>query len=492
VERSLSPALRLGLALASALAFSLAFPPFGWFPLAWIALVPLFLALRGAGALGGAALAFPWIVGLGLGIARWLPGSILSFFATDVVLAWVAALGVFAFAGCFVAMFSAWLGWASRRRMPGPLAVGAAWALVEWARATFWIPNPWGMAAYSQAGWLPAIQVADLGGVPLVSFVIASVNAAFAELVASPAAFGERVRRAVPAAVCLALSLGYGAWRLAEKPGQSESFTVALVQPAIERERDWNPAYRDANLERYLALTAKAASQHPDLVIWPEGAIDFSPRQDRARRERLLEASRALPGDLLLGGPDRRVAYSFAQEFNAAFLLRAGELAGIYDKVELMPFAESNPLRGLVARVGRELTAGREPRMLESRVGKLGVLLCSEIASASAARERARLGAQVLVNPASDRWFPVPSAAAQHLQMAVFRAVETRRPVLRISSRSSSAAIDRFGRIEAVPAEATVVVLPLEPGGAAAFDSSSRATLSIAALLLALSRRIRS
>lgn len=444
--------------LASAVVFSLAFPPLGWFPLGWLALVPLLLALRGAGAGFGAALGMLWALAAGVGIAGWLPRTIAPFFSVGTSAAWASAIAVYAYAGVFVAAFSAWLGWASRRRAPHPLAVAAAWATLEWLRATLWIPNPWGVIGYSQAGWLPAIQIADFGGAPLVSFIVVTVNASLADLAFAPAGIRGAVRRAFPAAAATLLSLAYGALRLAEPAAGGAVLDVALIQPAIEHERDWNPAYRDANLERYLALTGEVAARRPALVIWPEGAIDFSPRRDRARRERLLAASRELPGDLLLGGPDLRSAFGLTAEYNSAFLLRGGELAGVYDKVELMPFAEVNPLRGLVERVGRELTAGRTPRLLDSRAGRLGVLLCSEVASASAAQERVRLGAELLVNPASDRWFPVASAAEQHLQMAVFRAVETRRPLLRVSTRTSSAAIDRFGRVTTLSGAVAAVV----------------------------------
>ena len=142
-------------------------------------------------------------------------------------------------------------------------------------------------------------------------------------------------------------------------------------------------------------------------------------------------------------------------------------------------------------RIGRELTPGRESRPLASAVGALGVLLCSEVGSANAARERVRLGAQVLVNPASDRWYPIASAAEQHLQMAVFRAVETRRPLLRVSSGSSSAVIDRRGRVQTVLPDASAV-LTFEPADETSPYQLASEALPIGAIaLLVLTRKPR-
>ena len=55
-------------------------------------------------------------------------------------------------------------------------------------------------------------------------------------------------------------------------------------------------------------------------------------------------------------------------------------------------------------------------------------------------------GAQLLVNITNDGWFAQSPAAAQHLANALFRAVETRRPLVRCGNTGLTGSIDPFGR----------------------------------------------
>src|SRR6185436_18227813 len=84
-----------------------------------------------------------------------------------------------------------------------------------------------------------------------------------------------------------------------------------------------------------------------------------------------------------------------------------------------------------------------------------GVSICHEITYPELIAESVRDGAQLLVNIANDGWLDGGHAFAgrQHLAMAVFRAVENRRYVVRAATTGNSAVIDPYGRVvDALPA----------------------------------------
>jgi apolipoprotein N-acyltransferase len=87
--------------------------------------------------------------------------------------------------------------------------------------------------------------------------------------------------------------------------------------------------------------------------------------------------------------------------------------------------------------------------ILRTEEGKLGTLLCFEILFPDLVRGFVKQGADILVNISNDAWFGRTSAHYQHFSMAVFRAIEFRRPVVRAANTGISGSIDAAGRIVA-------------------------------------------
>jgi len=150
------------------------------------------------------------------------------------------------------------------------------------------------------------------------------------------------------------------------------------------------------------------------------------------------------------------VSYSAQDDnfFNSAYLLSpAGEIAGKYDKVHLVPYGEYVPLRDVFPFI-KKLTAGMGdfgtgvgyyPLSMGDK--KIGVLICYEGILPFAARMYKKESADLLVNITNDAWFGATSAPFQHFSMAVFRAVETRLYLVRAANTGISGIIDPGGRI---------------------------------------------
>jgi apolipoprotein N-acyltransferase len=445
--------------VATPLLHGLAFPPARLHFLAWIALVPWFVALRMAGP--GIALVLSAVVtctGTYL-VASWLPRAVAVYYGQPFV------LGVALFAGAWTVTLAPWfLAFtvcyrAMARRASGalPLLVGAAWTASELGRVRLF-GNPFGLLAYSQVPVIPVLQVADVTGVYGVSFLVATVNAALAELYLARRVPGRRPRNALAGAglatAVVVLALGYS--RLAWGPPSAADpppTRVAIAQGNLDLGSQWRQEFYGRNLESYMRLTKQVIGEsQPALVVWPESAMTFFLDDEPLYREalgRLLAPSRT---ELLAGGP--RVATREPERYyNSAFLLAPeGRVLARYDKQRLLPFAEYFPLSSIdllrreFGRV-REFSPGAPSDPLPTVAGPAGVVICNESMFPEIVARRVREGARYLVNLSNDSWLADTQFAAQALDLVRVRAIEQRRWVVRASTSGPSAIVDPEGRL---------------------------------------------
>jgi apolipoprotein N-acyltransferase len=161
--------------------------------------------------------------------------------------------------------------------------------------------------------------------------------------------------------------------------------------------------------------------------------------------------------------------------YNRAYLLSSsGLVLGTYDKVHLVPFGEYVPLKKFLPFVHRlvpaagDFSAGEKSEPLPLSLLPSGVLICYEAIFPELSRAQVMHGAAILVNLTNDAWFGHTSAPYQHLAMAVFRAVETARPLIRAANTGFSAVVGPEGRIlkqSGLFSEETLTVeIPLHQG----------------------------
>jgi apolipoprotein N-acyltransferase len=304
------------------------------------------------------------------------------------------------------------------------------------------------MVAYSQVRLPLLIQTADLAGPYGLGFVIAAANACFAARVAPRLlARGARVHSSTYATAALvAAVLAYGAWCTAKPYGDGTPVRVRLVQAgAPER----GPELREQRLARHVALSSLEPAAYgvaPDLIIWPENALDGYLQETSAARRAVLGLTRASGVELIVGGPSYERARDGTRYHNSAFLVRGDDVVARYDKHRLVPFAEDG--RGVPGdgSVAARYTAGEGSSVLDLRGLRAGMLLCFEAMFPELARAATDAGADVLLNLSNDGWFGRPEAARQQLDIATLRAVESRRFLVRAAATGISAVIDPHGR----------------------------------------------
>jgi len=391
-----------------------------------------------------------WGVAMACGVAWCFPEMLVNYFGLSPAMSWIGFLAVgIGLTGVYYGAFAAWLSLLAHQQAASPLLLAAGWGACEFARANLLIGNPWALSAYSQVACTRLIQIADATGPYGVGMLIAAVNACLAGLL-SPALRSRRpaVSGAGVIAACSA-ALVYGEWRLSQTFTIGEPITVAVIQGAIEQQDGRNPQPRETRLQRYLTLTREAAVVHPDLIFWPEYAVDF-PLQNAPERKAVLDVARELGADLILGGPHYGYGIADFYHYNSVFLVRDGKLADRYDKLHLVPFAEESRRMWFIPRKTSGYQPGHRLRALRAGAAQLGAFVCFEAMYPDLVRSFALQGAEVLANLSNDAWFGHAAPARHQLDIATVRAIENRRYLVRPTTTGFSAVIDPYGRAVAL------------------------------------------
>ncbi|MFD3457102.1 apolipoprotein N-acyltransferase [Streptomyces sp. NPDC058691] len=436
-SRPASPWVRGAAAAAAGALPALAFPAPSLWWLAYGALVPWMLLARSAPT-GRRAALDGWLGGAGFMVAvhHWLVPSLHVFI---VVLALL--LG---------ALWAPW-GWLVRRLLGGrpggrsvvaaTVLVPCAWLLVELVRSWESLGGPWGLLGASQWQVAPALRLASVGGVWLVSFLLVAVNTALTALIAVP-----RWRARAGAVLVVSAVATAAVWLWAPVPSRTgTSVRVAVVQPGVV-------VGAQNRFDLGERLTRSLAGRDVDLVVWGESSVgfDLSARPDLANR---LAALSSLVGADVLVNVDARRANGGGISKTSLLIGPDGPVGEAYDKMRLVPFGEYVPARGLLGwatsvgrAAGEDRIRGDHQVVMDTGTVRLGPLVCFESAFPDMSRHLADDGAQLLVAQSSTSSFQHSWAPAQHASLAALRAAETGRPVVHATLTGISAGYDSEGR----------------------------------------------
>jgi len=486
--RSPRRAARLGALAAAVLAtgvlFLLAAPAVGLSPAVWLVLVPGGLALcsvrgwRGALVLGlllGAAAT--------LAISYWLVGAVEEYHGIGPALGW-PLFALFALVGQAQLPLWAMLRWWLRDRHDptAVLALALAYAGLDWLVPKLF-KDTLAVACFADAR---VIQVIDLGGQFLLTFVIALVSQA---IVAAIVWRRAARRTGALAAAALALTLGYGQLRGSAIRAATEAaprIRTAVAQANIGNleklagEQGSRATVMDV-LRRYGELSDREVTgpRKPELLVWPETAYPLawgarrSAEDDEIERE-IATYARERNVAMLFGGYHRVGDV----EFNSAIALAPGGASSVYHKYVLVPFAEAYPFpvslakRSLFGEGGTPRTLelglpgpapGAPPRLPPRPAAvRIAPIICYEALVPSHVIAGVRDGAQAIVNLTNDAWFVSTAEKRMHLASSVLRSVETRRAQLRATNTGITALILPDGEVVAPGPIDAEAVLPYE------------------------------
>ena len=462
------------LAVGGGLLLDAGFPGLGWWPLTFVALAVLFVALGRDSARWGFLVGFLFGAAFFIPHLAWIDGTVgvVPWFALSLA------------EGAIVGLFGAGWAWArrgaviwTRARLQVPV-FALLWVGTEELRAVAPFGGfPWGRVAFAHAD-SPVGALASLGGVPLVSGVVALIGAVLALVFLA-------LRRldvgTASGCVLLAIALLVGGLLVPlDTSAQSGRLTIAAVQGNVpNRGLDSFSQAREV-LENHLtgtaALTDRVDPGELDLILWPENSTDINPRANADAAAAVTAVAQALDAPILVG-TDRYPEGGGRYNESVLWDPVVGAVDS-YAKQHPAPFAEYIPFRDLarrfsedVDRVRTDMSAGTEVGIIEltserlGRVVPIGVGICFEVAYDDLIRDAVAAGAEVLVIPTNNANFGMSDESTQQLAMSQLRAIEHGRATVQISTVGVSAVISPAGvvreRTELFTADQMVATVPL-------------------------------
>ena len=485
--------MTVGLAVAHALLFMVAYPSINLWPLSFLAPAPLWwLAVHARTTRRALLVVFIVQLVLWLWMNRWiLPVTAAGYPLLSMYMAGYAVLFV----------------WLVRRvghhrrlgRWPATCVLPILWVGVECLRGELIFRGyPWYLLAHPLIEWPVLVQSVDLLGTYWLSFLAAMVSGAIVDMVRMRST--QTVRRAAVVAVVLTLvlhaaNIAYGLWRLGQptlRPGPS--ILVIQTNLAQDNKIGWPRDRQLGDFGDFVSLTQQAhaavvaSGTTPDLIVWPETMVPgygLEPqttaylRQHRYQPGDIYTASLAqlaadLRTPLLVGSPSylglRAVddKWNWDRHYNSAYLVHGDPPYQRYDKHFLTPFGETMPyisawpwLEQRLLALGAEgmrFNLDRNPHIkllgLEwnGQTLHLATPICFEDTVAWLCRKMVYgdgpKSVEVLVNLSNDGWFGASvSGRRQHVQIARFRCVENRVPMVRAANTGLSVVIDSRGKL---------------------------------------------
>lgn len=482
--RSFFPApLNAFLAVFSAILLVLAFPDFEFWFLAWFALVPLFFAVEREKESIVKSLVVGWIFGtcFFFGSCWWLTHAPITYAGFPFLLAYfllfLACLAVGFFPAVFAALFSILL---KRFGNYAILSAPFLWTALEFLR--FWTTgNNWNAIGYSQAftkNLFQTLQSAQFGGIYLTGFLICSFNIIFTIIIFSVVPSftsknnsikdSDSAKNFIFSAFIIALFILpisiFPGFNRSDTSSEKNAAEVIAVQPNVPMSglnyQKWQQlrrkhvqlaenALQKLKAERVANDEQRATNnEQPTIVIFPESPMNFMYTEDAEFQAFVRDFASRNNVSVLFNAaePDKRnKAY-----FNSAVMVdSAGEKIAQYDKIYLVPFGESvpAPLKNIMPALVGSFSYGNEYDLLPFGEAKAGVMICFESHFGDLSREYARNGADVLIEMTNDGYLGETPVLRQHLANAVFRAVETNRPVLRVTNVGITAYISERGAV---------------------------------------------
>lgn len=387
-----------------------------------------------------------------------------------------------------------------RYRMPLLLVAPTVWTLLEVVRGYMFTGFSGALFAHALARNPLLIQIADLGGAYLVTWVIWLVATAGFALVHGRSR-AVRAGSALVGVAALALVVVYGSRTadpgLYEARDRVKSLRVALLQESIDTIFDSNLQLSVDMFYRYRSLAAIVTDDNPelDLMVWPESAFTanlpdqllpslerlqppqrFVDQADEYRKfvsERqnrfedkirdVTEAAnpRSNSATFLLVGTDT-IDYQLQppRVYNSALLLSPnGAIVDRYFKQHPVPFGEYIPLLrhfpalAEYSPIGAGISTGTEPGAFRVREFLISPSICFESTVPHVIRDQVvKLTNQgtppdLLINVTNDGWFWGSGILDMQFHCAIFRAVECRRPYLIAANTGISGWIGPDGRV---------------------------------------------
>jgi apolipoprotein N-acyltransferase len=428
------------LSIAAGPVLDAGFPDRGWWPLTFVGVGMMLVALRGRSLLAGFHLGLVAGWSFFLIHIQWATVFLgpIPWVALSTVMALWSALGGLLIALAYRLAPRAWPGVLGRLLLV-PVLVAGLWTAKEGVSAVW----PYGGFSWGRVGFSmsdsPFAELFAWIGTAGVSFVVVFLAAFAIEC------WAERGLPRLPRATTLVAAATLAAVVPAWPTVSSGAITVAAVQ-GNAKAGYFDQRERGDNLADQVEATEPLFGQDVDVVVWPEGASDIDPLVSGTAAAVFDRIAREMDAPLIAGAITQRDE----RFYNTSMLWLEGEGAvDLYDKKHPVPFGEYVPDRpfwrqfapGLIDMIARDYTPGTRDSVFDFGTAKVGVNICFDIVDDQLMRESVTGGAQAIFAQTNNADFGTTDESIQQLQIAKVRALETARTVVNISTVGVSAIV---------------------------------------------------
>ena len=481
------------IALVSGIFMGLTTAPVGAWPLAWIALAPLWVLVVGSAKQQNKFISYSLVWGIGYhGLALWWITGIHPM--TWMGVPWLASLAISLLCWTFITLWGAALVaiWAAGMVLASRIAKPVGWCRVLMAVAlwcgleSLWSAGPlwWTSLSYTQSPHnLAILHLGQLSGPSVVTASIVAVNCLIAEVWIDKAILRgklpsqtrchkdtkiQRIREQI-SSWCLYVSVvrnwkylcmtagllvglhlvGFGLYSRPLIQLPSSALKVGIIQGNVPNEIKLYPAGWRRAIEGYTTGYQTLSSQGVDAVLTPEGALPFV----------LTDVMRSSFYSAVLEKGVVTWVGAFGEQgrsiTNSLFTITGdGQIFSRYDKVKLVPLGEYIPFEQFLGKLinrlsplNAHLVAGQPSQQFDTPFGRAIAGICYESAFARHFQRQAAAGGQFILSAANNAHYS-PAMPAQHHAQDVMRAIETDRWVVRATNTGYSAFIDPHGRTQ--------------------------------------------
>lgn len=434
--------------------FSFSFPKWDFYALTWVIIIPLIYSMLDKpkhsffyGLIFGLIsnyIIFYWVVEV---IANYSNIPFIIALLINLLLSAYLALywGVWAYFGSYLI---------SKKTVDSLWILPFAWVLLEYIRGNILTGFPWCLLGYSQYKFLSISQIASITGIYGISFILILANCTLS-VVLFKKLRGCKWKYGVLAAVIIIFAcIVWGKIRIENYKDAKYNENVGIVQGNIPQDIKWLIVLADEHFNKHIDMTISSMSAGAKLIIWPESAITVFLLEDKEKYDQIMKISKRYNAYLLIGADYRKLSEKEVKYYNSAFFINPNDnRIQIYSKIHLVPFGEYVPLKKLLWFIDKfvegvsDFSAGTEYTLFKYKQHKISTQICYEIIFPNISREFVKRGSELITTITNDAWFGKTSAPYQHFAMAVMRAIENKRYLVRSANTGISGIVNPVGKI---------------------------------------------
>ncbi len=301
---------------------------------------------------------------------------------------------------------------------------------------------PWGSLAYTQSYYRFLIQIADIGGVPMLTFIIVLINYLIYRLIKE-----KKFKYGFIIVSIFIFLFLYSIVDIVTLKSSDRGISAEIIQLNISPDDKRYNEY-----ETRLNTIKEMVKEGSELYILPESSSPCNAINYESCSQIFKNISDSLNAGILVGTIEFERGQRF-KYYNSAALFYDGILKGVHRKKYLVPFVERLPYNDVLPVLNKiefgqgSFNPGKSYTIFEIKDIKFCALICFEQIFPRLVRRFVRMGADLVINITEDAWFGRTLGPYQHFENSILRAVEYKKPVLRCANSGISAYIDPTGKI---------------------------------------------